>query len=61
MRKMLLAVTFSIVLIGGAHASVYKLFSVNGAGVVGDGPFSAVVSVEQTSPGFVTPFPGFEF
>lgn len=60
MRKMLLAVTFSIVLIGGAHASVYKLFSVNGAGVVGDGP-SAVVSVEQTSPGFVTPFPGFEF
>jgi hypothetical protein len=60
MRKMLLATAFSAILAGSAHAAVYNLFSANGAMVIGDGPFTAVVSVEETSPGFATPFVGYE-
>jgi hypothetical protein len=58
MRKMLLALAFSAVLANSAQAALYNLFSVNGAMVVGNGPFSAQVLVEETSPGFATPYPG---
>lgn len=59
MRKLVFAMALSVVFGASAEASVYDLNNVLGREVVGNGPFLASFSVQETSPGFATPYYGY--
>jgi hypothetical protein len=60
MSKLIVALAAFLVFAEKVDATVYDLFSVNGAEVIGSGPFTATVSAIETTPGFSNPFGGYQ-